>query len=310
MAPPTLHILRTLSHDIEDLTRRMTAIAEANGGLVRRIEMRPGILLFPVRTPTLPPATHTNCYLVGGEEFVIIDPASPYAEEQANLAQFIDEMISRGQRPREILLTHWHPDHVGGVATLREHLQIPVAAHPLTQARAQGELQIDRFINEGDVIKLAGQPGWQLRVLHTPGHTPDHLCFFEEQSGALISGDLIVGIGTVVINPPEGNMGQYLASLRRVEALPLTTIFGAHGPPVGGAKAKVTQYITHRLERETKIVAAIAQGNETIPDIVKVVYTDVPEKLHSLAARSVLAHLEKLIAESVIRPSHDHYYLA
>jgi glyoxylase-like metal-dependent hydrolase (beta-lactamase superfamily II)/8-oxo-dGTP pyrophosphatase MutT (NUDIX family) len=310
LAPPTLHIVRTLSSGIEDLQIRLTDIPEASRGLVRRIEMRPGILLYPVLTPTLPPATHTNCYLVGKEEFVIIDPASPYEEEQACLAEFIDAMIAAGQRPREILLTHFHPDHVGGVEALRKHLNIPVAAHPATRERLAETVHIDRSLDNGELISLPGEPGWDLRVIYTPGHARDHVCFFEERTGALISGDLIVGVGTVVIDPPEGNMAQYLASLGKMQELPLTAIFGAHGPPVGGAQAKVAQYISHRLERETNIMKAIGQGAGAIPEIVKIVYTDVPEKMHKLAERSVLAHLEKLLAEGRVSMREDIYQLA
>jgi endoribonuclease LACTB2 len=307
MAPPTLHVIRTLAAGTENLSSRLAAIPEANRGLVRRIEMRPGIILFPVRTPTIPPATHTNCYLVGREEFVIIDPASCYEEEQEKLEQFIDEMIEAGQRPREILLTHYHPDHVGGVEVLRKRLNLPVAAHSLSRERLGNSVQIDRFISDGDLISLPGDPGWDLRALHTPGHTRDHLCFFEERTGALISGDLIVGLGTVVIDPPEGNMQQYLSSLRRVEQLPLTAIFGAHGPPIGGARAKVEFYISHRLERETNIIKAIGKGMDTIPAIVEAVYTDVPQKMHELAGRSVLSHLEKLLAEGRVKHQEGRY---
>jgi glyoxylase-like metal-dependent hydrolase (beta-lactamase superfamily II)/8-oxo-dGTP pyrophosphatase MutT (NUDIX family) len=309
LAPPTLHIIRTLAAGTIDLALRLTSIPEANRGLVRRIEMRPGILLFPLLTPTLPPATHTNCYLVGNPEFVIIDPASPYEEEQVRLAEFIQELLAQGMRPREIILSHFHPDHVGGANALRQQFQLPVAASAQTKAKLDGRLPIDRIIKDGDLIALPGQPGWNLRALHTPGHTQDHLVFFEEQTGALISGDLIVGVGTVVIDPPEGNMADYLQSLARVQQLPVTAIFGSHGPPIGGAAAKIQEYISHRLQRETAILNAIAAGAKEIPEIVRKVYFDVPEKMHKLAERSVLAHLEKLIAEDRVQQVANGYTL-
>lgn len=308
LAPPTLHIIRTLADGVDsDLTARLMAIPEANSGLVRRIEMYDGFLLFPVLTPTLPPATHTNCYIIGKDEFVIIDPASPYEEEQLRLAEFIESLIAKGQKAREILLTHFHPDHVGGVAALKKRLNIPVAAHPLTQEKVKDAFHIDRIIDDGEIIELPAEKPWRLRAIYSPGHAQDHICFFEERTGGLISGDLIVGMGTVVIDPPEGNMKNYLDSLNRVGELPLTAIFGAHGAPMGGAHAKVKQYISHRLERETNIIKALEQGAETIPEIVKVVYTDVPEKMHKLAERSVLAHLEKLIQDGRISEKDGHY---
>lgn len=308
LAPPTLHIIRTLADNLDsDLTTRLMSIPESQGSTVRRIEMYKGILLFPVLTPTLPPATHTNCYIVGQEEFVIIDPASPYEEEQAHLVQFIENLIAKGQRPREILLTHFHPDHVGGVAALKKHLNIPVRAHPLTQQKVGDAFHIDHIIDDGEVITLPGQRPWQLKAIYTPGHAQDHICFFEQRTGALISGDLVVGMGTVVIDPPEGNMHKYLESLRKVAGLPLTAIFGAHGAPMGGAHFKVEQYISHRLLRESNIFKTVEQGITTIPEIVKAVYTDVPEKMHKLAERSVLAHLEKLIQDGRVLAENGNY---
>ena len=295
VAPPILHALRTLAGGLANLEERFTAIPEARGGLVRRIEFRPGIILFPVRTPTKPPATHTNCYVVGDREVVIIDPASPYDDERDALDGFVDELIHvEGRRVKEIIASHLHPDHIGGIAHLAERIGVPVAAHRLTAEALEGKLRVDRWIEDGERTTLAGDPEITLRAVHTPGHARGHLCFFEERNRALLTADLIVGLGTVVIDPPEGNMLDYLESLAKVRALEPSVIFGAHGPAIGDPIAKIDEYVAHRFEREAQILGAIEAGDRTPEAIVSRVYTAVPEKLHPLAARSVIAHLEKL----------------
>lgn len=309
MAPPTLHIVKTLAEcpAIDQAPLALASIPEARGGPVRRIEFKPGIFLFPVRTPTLPPATHTNCYIIGGRELVVIDPASPYEEEQLALDDFLRELMAEGRSVREILLTHHHSDHVGGVNHLRERLNVPVAAHRLTAERLAGRVRVDRFIEDGELIDLGP---CRLRALHTPGHARGHLCFYEEMGGSIISGDLVVGIGTVVIDPPEGNMRQYMDSLRRLLELPkLTSLFGAHGPPIGSARHKIEEYIEHRTMREARILEAIRSGAGTAAEIVPIAYTDVSPSLYHLAERSTLAHLEKLEEEGRVRLEGGRYLL-
>ena len=301
MAPPTLHIIRTLAahaDSVETLPSVLTSIPEANRGMVRRIEFRPGIFLFPVRTPTLPPATHTNCYIIGGEELVVIDPASAYEEEQRDLDMFLDSLIDEGRRVRELILTHLHPDHTGGANHLRERLGVPVAAHRLTAERISHSVKVDRLIEDDDLIELTGDPGWKLRALHTPGHARGHLCFYEEITGAIITGDLVVGVGTVVIDPPEGNMLDYFKSLRGLLALPkLSVLLPAHGPAIGSAREKIEEYIEHRTMREERILDAVRAGATAPHEIVVAAYTDVHPSMYGLAERSTVAHLEKLEAE-------------
>jgi ribonuclease/clavin/mitogillin len=313
-APPVLHALKTLSQGItDDLVPRLLSVPQAHREPVRRIEFRPGFICFPVRTPTKPPATHTNCYLVGAKEFVVIDPASPYEEEQRALAACVDELLAEGRRFREIILTHLHPDHVGGVHALAEHLgqNTAVAAHRLTAEPLAGTIRVDRLIEDEELIELAGEPRLVLRALHTPGHARGHLCFYEERTGALLTGDNVVGLGSVLIDPPEGDMQDYLRSLERLRSLPnLTVLFGAHGPAIGGPRAKIEEYIAHRLERETKILAAVRAGLGSPREIVERVYTDVHPKAHAMAERAVVAHLLKLAAEDLVGQNGDGRYVA
>jgi len=303
--PPTLHALRTLAGGITpDLFDRFVATPNAHGEPVRRIEFRPNYICFPVRTPTKPPATHTNCYLIyTSSELLVVDPGSPYEDEQQALSEAIDDLLQDGRSLHAIVLTHMHPDHVGGVNALRKRLgdQATVAAHRLTAELLTGTGRVDRLIENGETIKLNGLPEIELKALHTPGHARGHLCFYDVERGTLLSGDNIVGLGSVLIDPPEGNMLDYLTSLERMRALPnLSVIFGGHGPAIGNPYAKIAEYISHRLDREKKILQAVREGDTTPQQIVARVYTDVSPKAHAMAERAVLAHLEKLVAEGSV----------
>jgi glyoxylase-like metal-dependent hydrolase (beta-lactamase superfamily II)/8-oxo-dGTP pyrophosphatase MutT (NUDIX family) len=302
--PPVIHALKTIDGGLDDdLVRRFLSIPPAHGEHVRRIEFLPGFVCCPVRTPTRPPATTTNCYVIGDRDFVVIDPASPYEDEQAALHEYVDELVASGRSLREVILTHLHPDHVAGAEALRRHLggRVTIAAHRLTAEPLEGLVRVDRLIEDGDLIELGGKPSLKFRAMHTPGHTRGHLTFYEEELGVLITGDNIVGLGSVLIDPPEGNMRAYLETLERFRALPhLNVLFGGHGPPVGSPRVKIDEYIAHRLERERNILAAIREGASGPSEIVARVYTDVHPKMHAMAERAVLAHIEKLEAEGLV----------
>ena len=305
--PPTLHALRMLGAGMTpDLVERFLSLRHARGEVARQITFRPNYLCFPVRTPTRPPATHTCCYLVHtSKELLIFDPGSPYEEEQQALAECVDEMMAAGRQVREIILTHHHPDHVGGVNALKAHLggNVTVAAHKET-AKILKDVQVDRFIEDGEIITLDGEPQLQLQAMHTPGHARGHLCFHDAQRGVLITGDNIVGFGSVLIDPADGNMRDYLNSLERMRAIPnLSVLFGGHGPAVAAPYRKLDEYISHRLEREQNILDAVRQGITDPKDIVAHVYTDVNPKAYAMAERAVLAHLQKLREDGLIPPS-------
>ena len=295
MVSPILHSLRTLTGGLHNIQERMKSVPYANGEPSPEIETRPGIVLVPVRTPTLPPATHTNCYVVGGDEVVVIDPASPYEEEQ----QILDRVLERRNcHIREIWLTHLHRDHVSGANHLRERWNAKIVAHPITKTDLAGVVHVDRTFSENETLELKGAPGWSLQVLHTPGHARGHVCIFEAKYGSLITGDLMAGVGTIVIDPPEGHMATYFDSLRRMQALPVSALFPSHGPVMANAKNKIQEYLDHREMRETRILEEWKAGLRSTEQIVERVYTDVPPAMHGLAARSVIAHLEKLKEES------------
>lgn len=312
--PPTLHALKTLAEGITpNLVERFLARPAAHGEVVRRIEFRPNYICFPVRTPTRPPATHTNCYLVHtSREILIFDPGSPYEDEQQALAECVDSLVAEGRTIREIIITHLHPDHVGGVNALRDHLDgnIVVAAHSET-AQALTNIKVDRFIEDGETIALQGEPAIYLRALHTPGHARGHLCFHDVGHNALITGDNVVGLGSVLIDPPQGDMIKYLRSLKKMRSLPdLSILFGGHGPAIATPYKKIDEYISHRLEREARVLEAVQNGISVPEEIVRVVYTDVSPKAYAMAERSVIAHLDKLLSEGRVTQIDQNRYSA
>jgi glyoxylase-like metal-dependent hydrolase (beta-lactamase superfamily II) len=268
------------------------------------LDTAPWIAIFPVRTPTLPPATHTNVYALRGSDGLwLIDPASPYREEQA----LLDAALEALKTPVvEIVLTHHHLDHVSGAAHLAERLGVGVAAHAETASRLRGRLEVTRIIQEGDLIADS------FVALHTPGHAPGHLCFHDRRvagsPGALIAGDMIASIGTIIVEPDDGgDMAEYLDQLRRLRALGAAPLLPAHGPPVEDAAGKLDFYVKHRLEREARVAAALGTWPQAVEELVPPAYPDVPPHIWPLAARSLLAHLYKLEKEGRAQRAGDRW---
>ncbi|MGH7725345.1 MAG: MBL fold metallo-hydrolase [Candidatus Eiseniibacteriota bacterium] len=305
LAAPALYLLRELSArpdaSAKEWGEALARPEEARGGYVPRIEVHPGFVLVPVRTPTLAPATHTNCLLIGGSEILIVDPGSPYPDEQDALDAAIDRLTEgEGRSVRGIFVTHHHADHWGGVDRLRARLGVPVLAHAYTAPFCRA----DEILEGGETIALAPAPvdrPWNLEVLFTPGHTPGHLALFDRISGTIVAGDLVSGLSTIVIDPPEGDMAQYVASLARLLDLPATLILPGHGPPIGAPGHRLRALIAHREWREGRVLEALAAGPSTIEDMLPSVYADTPADRHGLAARSALAHLLKLQKENRVR---------
>ncbi len=259
--------------------------------------MRPSVERFAARTPTLPPATHTNSYAIGSREVVLVEPATPYAEEQRAWLDWARALPSTGRTPVAIVVTHYHPDHVGGVDVFSRELGLPVWAHEETARRVP--LRLGRSLAEGDSLVLDGPTPEAWRVLHTPGHAPDHLCLFEPSQGAAVVGDMVASVGTILVAPGDGDMRLYLEQLARLARLDARVAFPAHGDPIPDPSALFAQYIEHRLLRESKVLTALRKrrGAATAQELVPDAYDDVLPAVWPLAVLSLTSHLTKLVAE-------------
>ncbi|HZU67786.1 MAG TPA: MBL fold metallo-hydrolase [Ktedonobacteraceae bacterium] len=250
------------------------------------------IILAPNPSIMTGPGTNTIVLGDGVEGATVIDPA---IDDVAYLDAILREGAERGAI-RRILITHGHPDHIGGINALRKRLGTHLV-HVFAFNR-KGTPDIDEEVPDGTIFPAGDDT---LRAIHTPGHRFDHLSFYLEKARVLFAGDLISGITTSVIAPPEGDMLDYLNSLKRLQELDIAEIVPGHGPTIRDPQAKVAEYIAHRRLREQQVMEALEDlpRGTKIPEIVKLVYTDVDPKLHSIAAWSVEAHLIKLEREGL-----------
>ena len=221
----------------------------------------------------------TNTWVVGSPPCVVIDPGPP-------IPSHLDEVAAAAAGDvAAVLVTHDHPDHAPAAVGFAERVGAPVFAFRVPGAQHLGD---GREVRAGSIA---------LTAVHTPGHTSDHVAFFEPESRSLFSGDAVVGRGTSFIDPPDGDLALYLRSLERMRGLGARTIYPGHGPVVLDAGGKLDEYVRHRADREQQVLAAMAEGPATVASMVERIYAGYPPEVRPLAERSVLAHLLKLKGE-------------
>ncbi len=267
------------------------------------VELAPGVNRLIAPNPGMMTGPGTNTYMLGEKEIAVIDPG-PVIDSHINL------ICELAPGPiKWILVTHTHPDHSPAATSLADRTGAERLGRPAPDGRHQDRtFEPDRVLENGDIFKTAE---FKLEVIHTPGHASNHLCYFNDELGWLFTGDHIIDGSTVVIDPPDGNMSDYLNSLEGLMSKVMTVIAPGHGDPIDKPYEAIDWIINHRLEREAKVVAALESNpGSTCSELVPHAYDDVHEGLYGWAERSLLAHLLKLESDDRANQDNDHWSLA
>ncbi len=276
-----------------------TSIALAPG-VPKRLD--PYVTRIIAPNPGMMTGPGTNTYLVGDKDLAVIDPGPAIDSHIAAL------LAAGAGRIRCVVCTHTHMDHSPAAAAIKAATGAVLVGRPAPDQPGQDRSFVpDRVLEHGDRLMLGGLT---LRALHTPGHASNHLCYLLENTKMLFTGDHVMQGSTVVINPPDGDMRAYLASLELLLAEDILILAPGHGYLIGEPHREARRLIRHRLAREAKVASALARlGAPTLEELVLEVYDDVPPRLHAVAMRSLAAHLGKLAAEGRVRAAEGRYTL-
>ena len=266
-------------------------------------EVAPGIRRIIARNPSPFTLHGTGTYVLGRGSVAVIDPGPA---DPAHIAALLAGL--QGERITHVLVTHTHLDHSPGCRLLARHADAPTygygphgagrleAGSPVEEG-ADLEFRPDQRVRHGQRIE---GDGWSVECVHTPGHTSNHCCYALDGAGALFSGDHVMGWSTSIVSPPDGNMGDYLASLALLLERDDRIYWPTHGPAVQEPKTLVRAFIAHRQARERQILDCVGRGQRRIADMLPSMYAHLPKSMHPAAARSALASIEHLIDKGAL----------
>jgi glyoxylase-like metal-dependent hydrolase (beta-lactamase superfamily II) len=254
------------------------------------VQLSPRVRRLTAPNPGMMTGPGTNSYIIGTDELTMIDPGP---EIESHIAALLSVV---GGNLRRILTTHTHFDHSPAARAVKAATGAEVLGMPAPpQSNQDGQFAPDRVPRHGEVIACGD---FSLRAVHTPGHASNHLCYLLLEERLLFTGDHVMQGSTVVITPPDGDMGAYLRSLEELLTLDINCIAPGHGHLIDKPHDEARRLIAHRLKREQKVVEGLAAKHPaTLDELVAVVYADTPLKLHGAAKRSLYAHLLKLEAD-------------
>ena len=249
---------------------------------MNRQRIRPGLEHIVVPSPTLPPATTTNAWMLEGH--TIVDPAASTQKNKELLRQILQD-----DPPKRIFLTHHHNDHIASAPYLRDVFNIPIVCSKTTAK--QVSFDVDDICTDGDRLSNIEE---EWIVYETPGHAKGHLCLYSKQYRDLIAGDMVAGEGTILLIPGDGDFGDYITQLKRLKALYPERLMPAHGPIIHKAQEYLQHYIDHRCSRLDQIASHLSTTSKTPYQLATEIYTEVPKSVLPIAAKQILCHLYHL----------------
>ncbi len=294
LPPPLIMILRELLEDtMENSILRMSSTPPRKNA---RIEFAPGVECLPLPTETLPPSTHTNCYILGvpGGERVVIDPAAKCVEGLTQLREKIDVILADGSNIIATIFTHRHGDHIGDLEAISQLYQAPIWGSSETLA-AISSSESNRTLHDGDSFEL-DEVVW--KVMETPGHCPGQLTFVSD--AGIVSADNVAQVGTILVPSGEGDMTAYIRDLKRLRDCKPRLLFPGHGPVVTNPEKLLSHYIRHREKRHEAVLNAWENGLREIGELSQAAYADTPDAHPMLKVDQTKSHLKALRNEGRI----------
>jgi|TARA_B110000196_G_C21138504_1_gene662514 glyoxylase-like metal-dependent hydrolase (beta-lactamase superfamily II)/ADP-ribose pyrophosphatase YjhB (NUDIX family) len=312
LPPPQVTLVRNITQAIEDyggLDLAFQKISENPSKGYHILEFAPGVECVPLPTQTLPPATHTNCYVLGiaGGDRVIIDPAAKSEEALDILSKKVKEIELTGSKIIATIFTHKHPDHIGNLMRISEIYQAPIWASKET-LEIIPKCETDKILKEGDIFELNYEDVpvyWE--IMETHGHCPGHICLAGD--AGIVSGDNVAVIGTILVPSSDGDMNQYLDGLERIKNLNPPLLFPGHGPFSANPQRLLNRYINHRSKRHQAVYDAVKSNYGKLELIAEKAYEDTPDAHPILLVDQTLSHLKGHIKSGKVKKINNEYFV-